>query len=166
MQINFYWSGYITSKDALPVTKLNFGRTLATISYGIHTLGKLECSGRATVDKMPESCGDLWKIGHTLNGFYNVKGDKQIRSVYCDFTKLPGDPGTRRWTSSCFHLIHYLIDRNRNCRWCGRCQIIASLFPRSKKFDVQYNWHQNSVSNRTFECWRGNEHLFRHLHCS
>ena len=25
-----------------------------------------------------------------------VKGDKQVRSVYCDFTKLPGDPGARR----------------------------------------------------------------------
>jgi len=85
--------GYITSKDALPVTKLNFGRTLATSSYGIHTLGKLECSGRATVDRMPESCDDLWKIGHTLNGFYDVRGDKEVRSVYCDFTKLPGDPG-------------------------------------------------------------------------
>ena len=99
--MNFCWLGYITSKDALPVTKLNFGRTLTTSSYGIHTLGKLECSGRATVDRMAESCDDLWKIGHTLNGFYDVKGDKQVRSVYCDFTKL--------WTSSCFHFIHFWL---------------------------------------------------------
>jgi len=85
--------GYITSKDVLPVTKLNFGRTLANSSFGIHTLGKLECSGRTTVDRMPESCDDLWKIGHTLNGFYDVKGENEVRSVYCDFTKTPGDPG-------------------------------------------------------------------------
>jgi len=76
----------------LPLTKLNFGRTLANSSFGIHTLGKLECSGRAG-DKMPESCDDLWKIGHTLNGFYDVKGEKEVRSVYCDFTKIPGDTG-------------------------------------------------------------------------
>ncbi len=94
--IFFCRSGYIASKDSLPVTKLNFGRTLASNPYGIHTLGKLECSGRATVDKMPESCDDLWKIGHTLNGFYDVIDDKEVRSVYCDFTKLPGDPGARR----------------------------------------------------------------------
>ena len=164
--MNFCWLGYITSKDALPVTKLNFGRTLTTSSYGIHTLGKLECSGRATVDRMAESCDDLWKIGHTLNGFYDVKGDKQVRSVYCDFTKLPGDPGARRWTSSCFHFIHFFIDRNGNCSWRGRCQIIASLLPRSKELNVHLKWHHNSVSNRTIECRRGNEHHFRHLHSS
>jgi hypothetical protein len=45
---------------------------------------------------MPESCDDLWKIGHTLNGFYEVKINKEVRSVYCDFTKIPGDKGTRR----------------------------------------------------------------------
>jgi hypothetical protein len=92
----FRRSGYINSKDTLPVTKLNFGRTLATGSYGNHTLGKLECNGRATVNTMPASCVDLWKIGHTLNGYYEVKGSTTVRSVYCDFTKLPGDPGTRR----------------------------------------------------------------------
>ena len=96
IEMVFCRSGYITSKDALPVTKLNFGRNLATNSYGNHTLGKLECSGRATVNTVPGSCADLWKIGHTLNGFYDIKGDKTVRSVYCDFTKLPGDRGTRR----------------------------------------------------------------------
>jgi hypothetical protein len=92
----FCRSGYITNKEALPVTKLSFGRTIANNSYGIHTLGKFECSGRATVDRMPKSCDDLWKIGHTLNGLYDVKGDTEVRSVYCDFTKLPGDQGARR----------------------------------------------------------------------
>ena len=28
---------------------------------------------------------------------------------------------------------------------CGRCKIIASLFPRSKKLDLQYKWHHNSL---------------------
>ena len=94
-----------------------------------------------------------------MNGFYDVKGSKTIRSVYCNFTKLPGDPGTRRWNSSCFHFIHFFIDRNGNCHGCGRCQINASLFPRSKKPDVQHSWHHNSVSSRSIECWRGDEHL-------
>jgi hypothetical protein len=39
----------------------------------------------------PTSCEDLWLIGHTLNGFYSIKGEKMIESVYCDFTQLPGD---------------------------------------------------------------------------
>jgi hypothetical protein len=95
IEMIFCLSGYITSKDALPVTKLNFGRTLANNTYGNHTLGKLECSGRVTVNTMPVSCVDLWKIGHTLNGFYEVKGVRNIGSVYCDFSKFPGDPGTR-----------------------------------------------------------------------
>jgi hypothetical protein len=46
-----------------------------------------------SLGKMPESCEDLWYIGHRLNGFHDVKGANEIRSVYCDFTKLPGDQG-------------------------------------------------------------------------
>ena len=45
------------------------------------------------LERMPGSCEDLWYIGHRLNGFYDVQGDKEIRSVYCDFTKLPGAQG-------------------------------------------------------------------------
>ena len=59
------------------------------------TLGNLECSGRATVNQIPATCEDLWKVGHTLNGLYDVKSNKAVRSVYCDFTKLPGDQGDR-----------------------------------------------------------------------
>ena len=53
----------------------------------------LECAGSAALTRMPTSCEDLWLIGHTLNGFYDVKGEKMMESVYCDFTKLPEDPG-------------------------------------------------------------------------
>ena len=57
------------------------------------TLDNLECSGRATVNQIPATCEDLWKVGHTLNGLYDVKSNKTAQSVYCDFTKLPGDQG-------------------------------------------------------------------------
>ena len=45
------------------------------------------------VTGMPKSCEDLWRIGHTLSGLYSVMGLEMIESVYCDFTKLPGDSG-------------------------------------------------------------------------
>ena len=85
--------GYLTNQDQLPVAQLNFGRTIVPSSYGVHTLGKFECSGRTQVSGMPTSCADLWQIGNTLTGFYTIKGTNTIQSVYCDFTKLPGDQG-------------------------------------------------------------------------
>jgi hypothetical protein len=42
---------------------------------------------------LPSSCADLKMIGHTLNGFYFVMGSAKMESLYCDFTKLPTDPG-------------------------------------------------------------------------
>ena len=39
----------------------------------------------------PISCADLWRIGHSLSGLYSVMGEKQVESVYWDFTKLPTD---------------------------------------------------------------------------
>ena len=83
--------GVITDKNILPVTRLNFGRTQLATSSGIHTLGRLVCSGSVALNGFPTSCEDLWLIGHTLNGFYSIKGEKMIESVYCDYTKLPGD---------------------------------------------------------------------------
>ena len=38
--------GYLTDKDALPVTGLFFGDTDASDEFGWHTLGPLICSGR------------------------------------------------------------------------------------------------------------------------
>ncbi len=83
----------ITAKNALPVSQLNFGRTSAPSTFGRYTLGRLECSGRDVDDRMPESCADLWKIGYKLNGFFDVKGDGELQSVYCDFSKTPGEDG-------------------------------------------------------------------------
>ena len=45
------------------------------------------------INGLPSSCGDLKMIGHTLNGFYSVMGSAMMESVYCDFSKLPSDPG-------------------------------------------------------------------------
>ncbi len=46
-----------------------------------------------SVNGLPSSCGDLKMIGHTLNGFYSIVGSAMIESVFCDFSKLPSDPG-------------------------------------------------------------------------
>lgn len=83
-------TGVLTAKDLLPVTQLNFGRAL---SSGNHTLGRFVCSGKSTVNRMPTSCQELWKIGHTLNGLYSVAGSKSVQVVYCDFSKPFSDPG-------------------------------------------------------------------------
>ena len=45
------------------------------------------------INGLPSSCSDLKMIGHTLNGFYSIAGSAMIESVYCDFSKLPSDPG-------------------------------------------------------------------------
>jgi hypothetical protein len=45
------------------------------------------------INGLPSSCGDLKIIGHTLNGFYSIAGSAMMESVYCDFSKLPSDPG-------------------------------------------------------------------------
>ncbi len=39
----------------------------------------------ADIGKAPTSCWDLQRMGHKLNGFFSVKGRKNIRMVYCDF---------------------------------------------------------------------------------
>jgi hypothetical protein len=46
-----------------------------------------------SINGLPSSCGDLEMIGHTLNGFYSIAGSAMMESVYCDFSKLPSDPG-------------------------------------------------------------------------
>jgi hypothetical protein len=45
------------------------------------------------INGLPSSCGDLKMIGHSLNGFYSIAGSAMMESVYCDFSKLPTDPG-------------------------------------------------------------------------
>ena len=77
------------------MTKLNFGRTVAPGSVNRHTLGRFECSGKVALNGMPSSCQDLWRIGYTLSGLYSVKGpsSNKVETVYCDFSKKPGDEG-------------------------------------------------------------------------
>jgi hypothetical protein len=96
------FTGVITDKNVLPITRLNFGRTQLETSSGVHTLGRLVCT--ANLGLMPKSCQDLWLIGHTLNGFYSVMGSAKMESVYCDFTKLPDDAGKFFRFSPIIHL--------------------------------------------------------------
>ncbi|XP_057369411.2 complement C1q and tumor necrosis factor-related protein 9B-like [Daphnia carinata] len=42
---------------------------------------------------MPTSCEDLWRMGHTLNGIYSVRGAKQMETVFCQFDKRPNEQG-------------------------------------------------------------------------
>ncbi|EFX82472.1 hypothetical protein DAPPUDRAFT_241138 [Daphnia pulex] len=86
-------NGVIRDKNLLPITRLNFGRTILAGSSGNYTLGRLECSGQMAVTGMPKSCEDLWWIGHTLTGLYSVMGTAMVENVYCDFTKLPSEAG-------------------------------------------------------------------------
>ena len=80
--------GFITDKEALPVTELHFGRNQLSGSSGKYTLGKLECSGRSTFNGIPRGCRDLYAIGHVLNGFYPVENGNKIDMIYCDFSSF------------------------------------------------------------------------------
>jgi hypothetical protein len=50
-------------------------------------------SAAVSINGLPSSCSDLKMIGHTLNGFYSIAGSTMMESVYCDFSRLPSDPG-------------------------------------------------------------------------
>ena len=102
--------GIITDTNILPITRLNFGRTSLPISSGIHTLGRLECSGKIPVVGMPKSCRDLRLIGHSLSGLYSVMGaDEKVESIYCDFTKLHTDLGRLHVHYYSISYISYII---------------------------------------------------------
>ena len=91
--MNVLSAGYITAKDLLPVSKVNFGRTHSKHSSGRFTLGKFECSGTQPFQGMPSSCEDLKRIGHHFSGLYTVKVNNKVQTIYCDMSKLPGDKG-------------------------------------------------------------------------
>jgi len=68
------------------------------------------CTGTVALNGLPTSCHDLWLIGHTLNGFYSIKGEKMMEYVYCDFfTKLLDDAG-KYFLNLFFKLIFYKIE--------------------------------------------------------
>jgi hypothetical protein len=147
-------AGVITDKNVLPVTRLNFGRTQLETSSGVHTLGRLMCTGLVTFSGLPKSCQDLWLIGHTLNGFYSVMGSAMMESVYCDFTKFSGDEGN--FSESFIKIIKW---RNSNSRkgfqkWIGYVDV--------KSAPVLFYVQRNSDFNTTdtpipFELARVNE---------
>ena len=59
-----------------------------------YTLGRFECTGQAAIPPKPTNCRDLFKMGHTLSGFYNIKSSNtQIASTYCDFSKSSAEKG-------------------------------------------------------------------------
>jgi len=80
-------------------------------------LGKLQCKGVAGFEGIPESCAELWQIGHFLNGFYTVKGEPHgIKSVYCDFSRA-GEPEMESPTED---VLSPVKDRVRSLRNSGR----------------------------------------------
>ncbi len=105
------------------LNRLNFGGTLKGSLQ--HTLGKIECEGKAKNEGMPKSCEDLWRMGHTLNGIFAVRGSKSIESLYCDFNRRPNENGIEyrvyrvlnftihSLTTTCFmELIFNQVSRN------------------------------------------------------
>jgi hypothetical protein len=80
--------------ETLPVMAVHLG-SIEEPSNVSYELGKLKCSGHAEVNKVPESCSDLWAIGHNWNGIYLVKKSGALQSVFCDFSKLPGEEGSK-----------------------------------------------------------------------
>ncbi|XP_057373186.1 uncharacterized protein LOC130694058 [Daphnia carinata] len=76
---------FIDERDTVPYTRFRFSNPFK--GSGKHKVSRLRCHGNAKTVAMPRSCDDLWRIGHTLNGIYSVRGDKQIETVFCQFDK-------------------------------------------------------------------------------
>ncbi|XP_057370157.1 uncharacterized protein LOC130691260 [Daphnia carinata] len=114
-------NGVITDKDLLPITKLNFGRTIAPTSISTHEIGRLECSGKVVLNGMPTSCQDLWRVGYVLSGLYSIKGSSnKVETVYCDFSKLPGDEGLQAWIGYAdvkSEPVYFNVGRNTSFRY-------------------------------------------------
>ena len=91
----YFHPGVISEKEVLLAvsTRLNYGRTQLESSFRIHTPNRFECSGQV-ISGIPNSCEDLWRIGHTLSGLFSAKG---IKMVYCDFTKLRNAADASSW---------------------------------------------------------------------
>lgn len=104
--------GYLQD-NRMPITQLNFGGTLkGSIKY---TLRKIICGGKKKIEEMPKSCEDLWRLGHSLNGIFAVKGSKNIESVYCDFNKRPNENGFQKWIGYAdvkSALVNFYVQRN------------------------------------------------------
>ncbi|KAI9557797.1 hypothetical protein GHT06_014546 [Daphnia sinensis] len=84
----FTENGLVNDKR-LPFTRFYFSNPLK--GSGQHRVSRLRCYGKAKTEAMPRSCEDLWRMGHTLNGIYSVKGAKQIETVFCQFDKRPNE---------------------------------------------------------------------------
>ena len=85
--------GYITDKNILPVSQLNFGRNVKSGQTSRFTLGPFECTGSSKPNSnqfLPTDCKDLFLLGHIHNGFYTVSAASgtKINNIYCDFTQL------------------------------------------------------------------------------
>ena len=79
--------GIIMNSTALPVKELRFGGLTFEAQTASHTLGKLECYGKKSLDSRPGSCSDLKRMGIFTSGFYNVKkSNENSKLVYCDMT--------------------------------------------------------------------------------
>ena len=87
MHRRFRELGFVNDKEKLPITRLNYQGIRQSNPSANFTLGRFSCKGEEKFDQKPSSCKDLRSIGHTLNGFYSVKGEKSVDMVFCNFTK-------------------------------------------------------------------------------
>ena len=72
------------------------------------------------INGLPSSCDDLKIIGHTLNGFYSIAGSAMMESVYCDFSKLPADPGNwYQFSEFTQKQINFFISSKDFQKWIG-----------------------------------------------
>ena len=87
--------GIIANSSALPIIGLNFGGLALDAQSAYHTLGKLNCAGKKTVDSKATSCSSLKLDGNFQNGYYNIKNNGQhSKLVFCDmdhpgYTEVP-----------------------------------------------------------------------------
>lgn len=99
------------------ITKLNFGWTG---SSGVHTFGRLQCSGRTVLN------------GKFSGGFSRSKDRNKWNSVFCDMDKFVNDSGAalHHFLWCLFLTLLAAVDRRRGCQIAASAFLCSTIQPK------------------------------------
>jgi hypothetical protein len=81
----------VQQQDSLLILLREINERTTATDFDVAPINNNQSS--VAINGLPTSCEDLKMIGHIWSGFYSVMGSAMMESVYCDFSKLPSDPG-------------------------------------------------------------------------
>jgi hypothetical protein len=131
---NMLTSVYSTYTTHLPPSPLQDGQAAR------FSLGPLYCSGAVRPAQEADSCESLWSAGGGLarSGYHMVRRREEggPRVVYCDLSRLPGEPGFERSFGSPGNLRDFVAfdaqltqSIEDNYRYIGSIAVKVQFFP-------------------------------------